>query len=92
MFFAVLSMFVVGGLSFMFNKKHLLAALISLEYTVLASFIFMSMSTPLASSVSVPLAFITVSVCGGALGLSVLVLYTRSVGSDSLEVSIFSVW
>nr|VFU78708.1 NADH dehydrogenase subunit 4l [Proasellus hercegovinensis] len=85
-------MFSIGALSFMLNKKHLLAALISLEYMVLSLFMLVSLFYPLSWMVNISLAFLTISVCEGALGLSVLVLYTRSFGGESLETTALNMW
>nr|VFU78663.1 NADH dehydrogenase subunit 4l [Proasellus grafi] len=82
-------LFSVGVISFVSNSKHLLAALISLEYMVLILFTFLTVSY-LASMLS--LAFLTISVCEGALGLSILVIFTRSYGSDSLDNLTIGMW
>nr|VFU78823.1 NADH dehydrogenase subunit 4l [Proasellus ortizi] len=82
-------LFGVGAVSFIFNSKYLLAALISLEYMVLLMFSILSIFYPVAS---LSLAFLTVSVCEGALGLSVLVVFTQSCGSDSLDNLIIGGW
>nr|VFU78641.1 NADH dehydrogenase subunit 4l [Proasellus ebrensis] len=82
-------MFSVGALSFIFNSKNLLAALISLEYMVLMLFAFMSVSCEV---VSFSLVFLTISVCEGALGLSVLVIFTQTYGSDSMDSLTMGMW
>nr|VFU78888.1 NADH dehydrogenase subunit 4l [Proasellus coxalis] len=87
-----LTMFSVGAVSFVLNKNHLLSALISLEFMVLSLFIYISVFYQLPEGAAVSLAFITISVCEGALGLSVLVLYTRSFGSESLGTTVFNTW
>nr|VFU78721.1 NADH dehydrogenase subunit 4l [Proasellus karamani] len=92
MYLTVLGMFITGTVSFVLNKKHLLAALISLEYTVLSLFMTVSLFYPFFWGVGSSLAFLTVSVCEGALGLSILVLYARSFGSESLETTALNMW
>nr|VFU78668.1 NADH dehydrogenase subunit 4l [Proasellus granadensis] len=82
MFTLFILLFLVGGFSFISNSKHLLAALISLEYMVLVLFAMMAI---FYQSTMLSLAFLTIAVCEGALGLSVLVIFTQSYGSESLD-------
>nr|VFU78837.1 NADH dehydrogenase subunit 4l [Proasellus solanasi] len=82
MFVLLVFLFLVGGFSFISNSKHLLAALISLEYMVLVLF---TMMVIFYHATMLSLAFLTISVCEGALGLSVLVIFSQSYGSESLD-------
>nr|VFU78845.1 NADH dehydrogenase subunit 4l [Proasellus rectus] len=82
-------LFWVGAISFISNSKHLLAALISLEYMVLILF---AMLTILYQAMMLALAFLTLSVCEGALGLSVLVIFTQTHGSESLDNLSMGMW
>nr|VFU78705.1 NADH dehydrogenase subunit 4l [Proasellus jaloniacus] len=78
----LLFLFLAGVLSFISNSKHLLAALISLEYMVLVLFTMMAIFYQVTM---ISMAFLTISVCEGALGLSVLVIFAQSYGSESLD-------
>nr|VFU78875.1 NADH dehydrogenase subunit 4l [Proasellus spelaeus] len=82
-------LFWAGVISFVSNSKHVLAALISLEYMVLILF---TMLAVFYQTAMLSLAFLTVSVCEGALGLSILVIFTQSCGSDSLDNLTLSTW
>nr|YP_009704173.1 NADH dehydrogenase subunit 4L [Prismognathus prossi]QEN73231.1 NADH dehydrogenase subunit 4L [Prismognathus prossi] len=73
----------MGVLSFSLNRKHMLAMLLSLEFVVVS--LFMGLFVLLAFfnwEFYFVLVFLTVSVCEGALGLSLLVLLMRSYGND----------
>nr|VFU78810.1 NADH dehydrogenase subunit 4l [Proasellus arthrodilus] len=82
-------LFWVGALSFISNSKHLLAALISLEYMVLMLFTMLAIFYQVSM---LALAFLTISVCEGALGLSVLVIFTQTYGSESLDSMVLNMW
>nr|VFU78895.1 NADH dehydrogenase subunit 4l [Proasellus meridianus] len=82
-------LFFGGMFSFISSSKHLLAALISLEYMVLILFAMLAIFYQVSM---LALAFLTISVCEGALGLSVLVIFTRTYGSQSLDNMIMSSW
>nr|VFU78784.1 NADH dehydrogenase subunit 4l [Proasellus ibericus] len=84
-----MSLFWVGAISFVSNSKHLLAALISLEYMVLTLFMMLVIFYQVAL---LALAFLTISVCEGALGLSVLVIFTQTHGKESLDSLTMSAW
>nr|ANQ92687.1 NADH dehydrogenase subunit 4L [Bathynomus sp. YS-2016] len=80
-------MFMVGFMSFMLNWGHMLTSLISLELMALSIFFAMSSSSasPHTAVMYSPLLFLAVAVCGAALGLSVLVLFTRTKGNELLS-------
>nr|VFU78602.1 NADH dehydrogenase subunit 4l [Proasellus margalefi] len=82
-------LFWVGAISFISNSKHLLVALISLEYMVLMVFATMVIFHQVTMLM---LAFLTISVCEGALGLSILVIFTQTYGSDSLDSMAAGMW
>nr|YP_009128472.1 NADH dehydrogenase subunit 4L [Streptocephalus sirindhornae]AJP09643.1 NADH dehydrogenase subunit 4L [Streptocephalus sirindhornae] len=65
---------------FLSSSKHLLVTLLCLEFLILLLFYFMYDSVYF--SFLSGFFFLTVSVCEGALGLSVLVSLVRSSGSD----------
>nr|VFU78615.1 NADH dehydrogenase subunit 4l [Proasellus escolai] len=89
MFVLFMFLFLVGVFSFISNSKHLLAALISLEYMVLVLFAMLAI---FYQATMLSLVFLTISVCEGALGLSVLVIFTQSYGSESLDNLTMGTW
>nr|AII41679.1 NADH dehydrogenase subunit 4L [Pedetontinus luanchuanensis] len=81
--FIGLSVVVSGMFVFISKRKHLLAVLFSLEYIMLG--IFMLLVFLLVSfnmDIYFSLIFLTLAVCEGALGLSILVSLVRSHGND----------
>nr|VFU78797.1 NADH dehydrogenase subunit 4l [Proasellus assaforensis] len=85
----MLFLFWVGAISFISNSKHLLAALISLEYMVLILFTMLAVFYHI---MMLALAFLTISVCEGALGLSILVIFTQTHGSENLDNLTLGMW
>nr|YP_009945235.1 NADH dehydrogenase subunit 4L [Pedetontus zhejiangensis]QOE17742.1 NADH dehydrogenase subunit 4L [Pedetontus zhejiangensis] len=72
-----------GMIVFVSKRKHLLSVLFSLEYMVLGIFIiFMFLLVTYNSEIFFSLIFLTLAVCEGALGLSILVSLVRSHGND----------
>nr|YP_010139286.1 NADH dehydrogenase subunit 4L [Kaylathalia klovstadi]QQK54740.1 NADH dehydrogenase subunit 4L [Kaylathalia klovstadi] len=74
--------FMFGGLwIFSSKREHLLSVLLSLEFMVLCIFFifyfFLSFS-----SIFYSLVYLTFAACEGALGLSVLVIMSRTHGGD----------
>nr|VFU78700.1 NADH dehydrogenase subunit 4l [Proasellus cavaticus] len=92
MYVVVEVLFAVGVLSFSLNKMHLLTSLISLEYMVLVLFATMSLINTGAGVAGLSLAFLTISVCEGALGLGVLVMFARAFGGESLDMLAAGLW
>nr|UAM95678.1 NADH dehydrogenase subunit 4L [Coreamachilis songi] len=76
------SVILSGMLIFVSLRKHLLAVLFSLEYIVLGVYILLCYFLIFVSDLYFCLFFLTLAVCEGALGLSILVLMVRSHGSD----------
>nr|YP_009776032.1 NADH dehydrogenase subunit 4L [Aulacophora indica]QAY81973.1 NADH dehydrogenase subunit 4L [Aulacophora indica]QJA26357.1 NADH dehydrogenase subunit 4L [Aulacophora indica]QRI59122.1 NADH dehydrogenase subunit 4L [Aulacophora indica] len=76
-------MFLSGILSFSLNRKHLLLMLLSLEFIVIILFmnIFMYLSM-MNYEFFFSMIYLTMSVCEGALGLSILILMIRAHGND----------
>ncbi|NP_150610.1 NADH dehydrogenase subunit 4L (mitochondrion) [Limulus polyphemus] len=73
----------LGLMSFLSNRKHLLSMLLSLEFMVLGSFLLMvRLVGGSLGEESFLLFFLTMVVCEGSLGLSILVLVIRSHGND----------
>nr|APX39322.1 NADH dehydrogenase subunit 4L [Longitarsus dorsalis] len=76
-------MFTMGLISFIFNRKHFLLMLLMLEFIViiiyLNLFIFLSL---MDYEFFFSMIFLTMSVCEGVLGLSILILMVRVHGND----------
>nr|YP_009687564.1 NADH dehydrogenase subunit 4L [Limonia phragmitidis]QDX14946.1 NADH dehydrogenase subunit 4L [Limonia phragmitidis] len=76
-------LFISGVMMFVFNCKHLLIMLLSLEFIVLSLFLFMLIYLNLYNYESFfSMMFLTFCVCEGALGLSILVSMIRTHGND----------
>nr|YP_009499536.1 NADH dehydrogenase subunit 4L [Aegosoma sinicum]ASL05650.1 NADH dehydrogenase subunit 4L [Aegosoma sinicum] len=84
--------FFAGLLVFSSKRKHLLLMLLSLEFIVLSLYLNMFFYfSGLGYNYFFSMIFITMSVCEGALGLSVLVTMIRSYGNDYI-LSFSSLW
>nr|APX40417.1 NADH dehydrogenase subunit 4L [Aphthona albertinae] len=85
-------MFSLSMISFILNRKHLLLMLLSLEFIVLVGyfnmFIYLSMMN---YEFFFSMIFLTMSVCEGALGLSILILMVRLHGNDYI-LSFSNLW
>nr|BDL61477.1 NADH dehydrogenase subunit 4l [Tmethypocoelis choreutes] len=78
-----LIMIFCGLSSFISYHKHLLNSLLSLEFMMLGIFWLLSLQiSGVGSEIYFGLFFLTLVVCEGALGLSLLVLIVRSHGND----------
>nr|AMN09038.1 NADH dehydrogenase subunit 4L [Pedicia sp. ZK-2016] len=76
-------LFISGVMVFVFNCKHLLAMLLSLEFIVLSLFYFLYIFLNMYNFENFfSVMFLTFSVCEGALGLSILVSMIRTHGND----------
>nr|YP_009860230.1 NADH dehydrogenase subunit 4L [Neoplocaederus obesus]QKW88547.1 NADH dehydrogenase subunit 4L [Neoplocaederus obesus] len=85
-------MFVSGLVVFASKRKHLLLMLLSLEFVVLS--LYMSLFFGLEHmnyEYFFSMIFLTMSVCEGALGLSVLVSMIRTCGNDYV-LTFSSLW
>nr|QWB85751.1 NADH dehydrogenase subunit 4L [Acanthocinus griseus] len=82
--FMVLSL--SGMLVYSLNRKHLLVMLLSLEFIVVSMYmgLFLYFSY-LNYEFFFMMIFLTMSVCEGALGLSMLVLMMRMYGNDYIS-------
>nr|YP_009429426.1 NADH dehydrogenase subunit 4L [Xenograpsus ngatama]ASW34555.1 NADH dehydrogenase subunit 4L [Xenograpsus ngatama] len=78
------SFMIFSGLwSFVSYHKHLLNTLLSLEFMMLGIFWLMSVqSLGIGSEIYLGLFFLTLVVCEGVLGLSLLIYIVRSHGND----------
>nr|ALO77171.1 NADH deshydrogenase subunit 4L [Phloiophilus edwardsi] len=75
-----------GGVSFILNKKHLLLALMSMEYLILPLYLGMFIYLNLMNYEQYfSLIFLSISVCESALGLSLLVSLIRTHGNDYVK-------
>nr|AND96573.1 NADH deshydrogenase subunit 4L [Tiniocellus sarawacus] len=86
LFFSIL-MYFMGLISFTIKRKHLLLMLLMLELIVLSLFfnLFIYLSFYMYEYFF-SMIFLTMSVCEGALGLSILVLLIRTHGNDYFNI------
>nr|ARH53904.1 NADH dehydrogenase subunit 4L [Lampyris noctiluca] len=79
-------MYFIGLVVFCLKCKHLLLMLLSLEFIVLSLYFGLYMVVSLFSyEYNFMMIFLTMSVCEGALGLSILVSMIRSFGNDYFQ-------
>nr|APX40950.1 NADH dehydrogenase subunit 4L [Galeruca luctuosa] len=81
--YLLMMMFFSGALMFVLNRKHLLMMLLSLEFIVIS--LYFSMFFYLSNMTYeyfFSMIYLTMSVCEGALGLSMLILMVRVHGND----------
>nr|ATL15406.1 NADH dehydrogenase subunit 4L [Callosobruchus maculatus]ATL15445.1 NADH dehydrogenase subunit 4L [Callosobruchus maculatus]ATL15458.1 NADH dehydrogenase subunit 4L [Callosobruchus maculatus]ATL15471.1 NADH dehydrogenase subunit 4L [Callosobruchus maculatus] len=84
--------FIAGLVSFILKRKHLLLMLLSLEFTVIALyFIIMMYLGKMNYEYFFSMIFLSMSVCEGVLGLSILVLMIRVHGNDNI-LTFSSLW
>nr|ALO76735.1 NADH deshydrogenase subunit 4L [Agyrtodes labralis] len=78
--------YMCGLLMFCLKRKHLLLMLLSLEFIILSLYfnIFIYLSN-FSFEFNFSMIFMTMSVCEGALGLSILVSLIRSHGNDYFQ-------
>nr|YP_010610936.1 NADH dehydrogenase subunit 4L [Hebius craspedogaster]WAP91770.1 NADH dehydrogenase subunit 4L [Hebius craspedogaster] len=80
--------FMITIMSLSTQQKHLMLALMCVEtmmlivFTMLVAFTSTSMAL---SQIPMPTILLTISVCGAAVGLSLVVAITRTHGSDFLK-------
>nr|YP_008963563.1 NADH dehydrogenase subunit 4L [Curetis bulis]AFV13318.1 NADH dehydrogenase subunit 4L [Curetis bulis] len=86
MIFIMLIMFVIGNMIFVSKYKHLLIVLMSLEFIVLSIFFLMMLYMSMINyNMYMLMIFLVLSVCEGALGLSILVSMVRTHGNDYFQ-------
>nr|QHD46557.1 NADH dehydrogenase subunit 4L [Geron pallipilosus] len=79
-------MFLLGVFTFVSMREHLLSTLLSLEYLVLILYGLLVMCLYLLNyHIYFSMSFLTISVCEGALGLSILVSMIRTHGNDYFQ-------
>nr|YP_010947534.1 NADH dehydrogenase subunit 4L [Hesperus amabilis]WGO76437.1 NADH dehydrogenase subunit 4L [Hesperus amabilis] len=79
-------MYFMGLISFCLKRKHFLLMLLSLEFIVLS--LYLNMFIYLSNynyEFYFSMVFLTMSVCEGALGLSLLVAIIRTHGNDYFQ-------
>nr|APX40222.1 NADH dehydrogenase subunit 4L [Psylliodes heydeni] len=85
-------MFMSGALSFVINRKHLLLMLLSLEFIVISLYLNMFLYLSMMNyEFFFSMIFLTISVCEGVLGLSVLIMMVRIHGNDFV-LTFSSLW
>nr|YP_009995515.1 NADH dehydrogenase subunit 4L [Ochthebius viridis]QNP09970.1 NADH dehydrogenase subunit 4L [Ochthebius viridis] len=79
-------MYLMGIMVFSLKRKHLLLMLLSLEFIILSLYFLMFLSLSYyMKEYYFSMIFMTMSVCEGALGLSLLVSLIRSHGNDYFQ-------
>nr|APX40443.1 NADH dehydrogenase subunit 4L [Longitarsus melanocephalus] len=85
-------MFMMGVFGFIFNRKHLLLMLLMLEFIVILMYLNLFIYLMMMNyEYFFSMIFLTMSVCEGALGLSILILMVRINGNDYI-LSFSSLW
>nr|APX39361.1 NADH dehydrogenase subunit 4L [Psylliodes thlaspis] len=85
-------MFMSGAISFILNRKHLLLMLLSLEFIVISLYLNMFLYLGMMNyEFFFSMIFLTISVCEGALGLSILIMMVRVHGNDFI-LTFSSLW
>nr|YP_009732545.1 NADH dehydrogenase subunit 4L [Trachys auricollis]QHS71068.1 NADH dehydrogenase subunit 4L [Trachys auricollis] len=81
-----LFMILIGALVFCSKRKHFLLMLLSLEFMVLSLYYFLLVVLSFyMKEVFFSMVFLTMSVCEGALGLSILVSLIRTHSNDYFQ-------
>lgn len=79
-------LYIIGVLSFVINRKHLLSMLLRLEYIVLRLFLLLFIYLNIIEFENFfRIIFLTFRVCEGALGISILVSIMRTYGNDYFQ-------
>nr|ARH54204.1 NADH dehydrogenase subunit 4L [Coleoptera sp. 2 AH-2016] len=78
-------MFMSGVITFSLKSKHLLIMLMSLELLVLSLYLGLFSTLSVMNECFLSMIFLSMSVCEGALGLSILVMMIRGYGNDYLQ-------
>nr|WNS59353.1 NADH dehydrogenase subunit 4L [Hyocrinidae sp.] len=85
--FFVYSIFFFGILGIIINRLHLLTVMLCLELLLISLFLNFSLFGIIFNNFSfsgISLVLLTLSACEASIGLSLLVLISRSCGSDSV--------
>lgn len=75
-------------ITFVLQRRHLLIALLALERTTLITIIFAATiyGAPSQFNIIIILVIITLTACEARLGLALIVIMTRSYGSDTVKL------
>nr|YP_009131431.1 NADH dehydrogenase subunit 4L [Escarpia spicata]AIL54791.1 NADH dehydrogenase subunit 4L [Escarpia spicata] len=75
-------------MSFILQRRHLLMALLALESTTLMTMIFAAniFGAPSQFNIIIILVIMTLAACEASLGLALMVIMTRSYGSDTIKL------
>nr|AYQ22955.1 NADH dehydrogenase subunit 4L [Pleurocryptella fimbriata] len=85
--------FVSSMISFSLNWTHLLSALVLLEFMVISLYASLSSLMSLKTLTEFDsLVFLTIAVCEGVLGVSVLIMLVRSSGNELLSTQTVMKW
>nr|YP_010615459.1 NADH dehydrogenase subunit 4L [Abisara chela]WAT94129.1 NADH dehydrogenase subunit 4L [Abisara chela] len=85
-YLVIFFMFMIGNMIFVSKRKHLLIVLMSLEFIVLSIYFMMMMYLSMINyNMYMLMIFLVLSVCEGALGLSILVSMLRTHGNDYFQ-------
>nr|UYB77584.1 NADH dehydrogenase subunit 4L [Philonthus lomatus] len=85
-FFISVFMYFMGLISFCLKRKHFLLMLLSLEFIILSLYFSLMLYLSFFSyEFYFSMIFLTMSVCEGALGLSLLVSIIRTHGNDYFQ-------
>nr|YP_009122001.1 NADH dehydrogenase subunit 4L [Japonica lutea]AJG01915.1 NADH dehydrogenase subunit 4L [Japonica lutea] len=86
MIMIMIYMFIIGNMIFVSKSKHLLITLMSLEFIVLSMyFLMMFYLMMIMFNMYMLMIFLVLTVCEGALGLSILVSMIRTHGNDYFQ-------
>ena len=78
--------FLIACLIFISNRKHLLITLLRLEYIILSLFLLLFINLSVNSmEIYFLIVFLVFRVCGGVLGLSILVSIIRTHGNNYFQ-------
>nr|YP_009526501.1 NADH dehydrogenase subunit 4L [Tachaea chinensis]ATO58517.1 NADH dehydrogenase subunit 4L [Tachaea chinensis]QGT15736.1 NADH dehydrogenase subunit 4L [Tachaea chinensis] len=87
-----LFIFFFGLFIFMMNYNHVLISLMSLEVISLSFFLFLSVMMMDMVYNCISVIFISMAVCEGSLGLSILVVYGLVKGLEKMDIFSFLSW
>nr|WOG34357.1 NADH dehydrogenase subunit 4L [Laelaps sp. 1 JO-2023a] len=85
MFKLSIFIFFIGFMSFIWNKKHILSLLLSMEIMILSIFLIMFSLTYLNSMFEMIMFYLILVICESCLGLSILILLINFYGSDLIN-------
>lgn len=84
--YIIFLIFIIGNFIFVSKRKHLLIILIRLEFIVLRIyFLIIIYLIIINNNIYMLIVFLVLTVCEGALGLSILVSIVRTYGNDYFQ-------